>query len=145
MKPLRIFLIAVAVAIASCGGSSSTPSNFTGAAWSVTLTTTLDCGGQTTSDSQSTAIVFTENNSDIGYVSNDGCDYQFALSGDTATLTNAPVTCSALASDGSTLLLNIDSYTATCADGHHLTIVASGTVTDSGATCDITLDGSGTR
>jgi len=136
MKPLRIFLIAVAVAvaIASCGGSSSTPSNFTGAAWSVTLTTTLDCGGQTTSDSQSVTIVFTETNSDIGYISNGGCDYQLALSGDTGTLANSPVTCSTVASDGSTLLLMIESYTATSADGQHLTIVASGTVTDSGST-----------
>jgi len=109
------------------------------------LTHVARSGGQTTSDSQSTTIVFTETNSDIGYVSNDGCDYQFALSGDTGTLADAPVTCSTVASDGSTLLFMIESYTATSADGQHLTIVASGTVTDSGSTCNVTLNGSGTR
>jgi len=145
MKSLRTFLITTA-AVAGCGGGSpALITNFTGATWSVNETITLDCGGQTTSDSETETLAFTETSAGIGYVSGAGCDYQFAVSGDTATLSNGPVTCSTVLSDGSTLLLNLNSYTAASADGLHLTTVASGTVTDSGTTCDFALDGSGTR
>ncbi len=144
MKSLRNFLIAATVA--GCGGGSpALITNFTGATWSVNETVTLDCAGQSTSDSESETVAFTQTSAGVGYVSGAGCDFQFSVSGDTATLANGPVTCSTVLNDGSTLLLNVDSYTATCSDGLHLTIVASGTVTDSGSTCTLTIDGSGTR
>jgi len=95
MKSLRTFFIATAVA--GCGGPSSSHSNFTGAPSSVNLTTTVDCGGQTTSDTESETVSFTSSGDDIGYVSKAGCSFQFSLSGETAALTNAPVTCSTVA------------------------------------------------
>ena len=138
--------IAFLAATAACGGSSGKNlSNFEGNWPNISLTTTVNCGGQTQTANSTVAIgISAGNGADLEYTSTAGCDFKFMVSGNTANLANAPVTCSTTSS-GTTFVLNFTSYSLTTSDGHHLTLTAGGTAASGGTTCTEALTGSGTR
>jgi hypothetical protein len=72
----------------------------------------------------------------ITYTSTAGCVFDFAVSGDMATLSNGPVVCSTSAS-GVTLQISYASYTM-ISDGHTLTGTIDATATSGGTSCDFT-------
>jgi hypothetical protein len=120
----------MAVALFALAGCSSPPSssispsdaganltNFTGKPWSGTATITATCLSGTSS--QPTTIQFTSQGTDLTYAS-DGCGAVLSVSGDTATLINAPVTCAIRTTDAGTSMLTINALTFTTSDGTHL-------------------------
>jgi hypothetical protein len=139
--------IIVMLALAGCGGSSTGAnlSNFQGAWPTVHLTTTINCGGSpVTQDTTVSVSIGPGTGADLQHTSNSGCLYKFNVSGSTATLSNAPVTCSTT-SGGTTYVLTVTSFTATTSDGHNLTLTASGTITSGGSSCSYAITGNGTR
>ena len=66
------------------------------------------------------------------------------VSGDTATLSNAPVSCNAAVPSipGTT---TVNDYTLTTRDGHHATLSSSGTLAENTETCTFTITGSATK
>jgi hypothetical protein len=134
--------------LAGCGGSGSSGpnlSNFEGTWPTGNLTITVNCGGSTATQNSTASIgIGPGSGSDLQYTSNDGCLYKFNVSGSTATLSNAPVTCSTTQS-GTTYVLTVNSYTATTSDGHNLTLTGSGTITSGSSTCSYAITGHGTR
>jgi hypothetical protein len=112
------------------GCQEQTPADFTkftGAAWTGTKTDTERCGGTTVTRTESLSLQFdTNGDSGIEYRSVDGCLFDFTVSGDTATLSNAPVTCSAMPADAGVETYTVTSYTLTT-DGHSLTGTSAST------------------
>jgi hypothetical protein len=128
------------------GGDSKDLSKFTGSIWNTTLTTTISCSGQApATGSTSTTLGFSPGSgADLQYTSVSGCLFKFSVSGNTASLSNAPVSCSTTSS-GTSYVLTLNSYTASTSDGHNLTINAAGSVASGGTSCPTTLTGSATR
>jgi hypothetical protein len=139
---------------ASCGGSDSSSSsgtknlgNFLGATtWSGSTNTTVSCpGSPAQSSTNSFAVAFSAGSgADLQYTSQANCTFKFNVSGNTGSLSNGPVTCSATSS-GITINFSWTSYTATTSDGHNLTVNSAGTASASGQTCPFTITGSATR
>jgi hypothetical protein len=147
----RAFLSGVVLCI-GCSSSSSSPSanlnNFTGAAWSGTATTTFNCrdAGSTLPASGSTSFVLSASGSNgLTYTTMDGCVFDFTVSGDTATLSNAPVTCSLSTDAGIAVVLDVSNYTLSTSDGQHLAGTASGTGMVGGISCNLSQTLSATR
>jgi hypothetical protein len=146
----RASLLGVAALLASCGGPATqaiTQSDFTGAPWDVTLTTSVDCGGGqlgSTSSSGKVGFVALPAPDEIQASSQAGCNFKLNLAGATASLVNAPVVCSATSS-GQAYQYSFSSYTATTSDGHNLTISAAATENFAGAVCRFTITGNGHR
>jgi hypothetical protein len=136
-------LCGVAGAAVSLGGcqeqSPADFTKFTGATWSGTNTITQTCGGATVTRTVAISVQFYGNGgTGIYYPSKDGCVFDFTVSGDTASLSNAPVTCSATG-DAGVETYTVTAYTVTTSDGHSLT----GTSTSTGmgvANCTLTAD-----
>jgi hypothetical protein len=120
--------------------------NFLGAAWNVTQTTTVSCPGRPPDTSTDVvSITFSPGTgTDLQYTSQAGCTYMFNVSGDTASLANAPVTCTTAIS-GLQVTLTWTSYTATTSDGHEMTSMSAGTASAQGLTCPFSISGSATR
>jgi hypothetical protein len=128
--------------LAGCGGSSTSAADlaeFTGADWSGTLTTSFNCAGKTLTANDALTGGFTAQGADgVTHTSSNGCVYDFTVSGDTATLSNAPVVCSTTSSTGAAVALSVTSYTITTSDGMHLTGSTSGTATSGAVSCTFT-------
>jgi hypothetical protein len=102
------------------GSSSSDLTNFLGT-WTGTDTVTVMCdGGITESTNGTVSFGLSESGSGLTYTSVTGCVLDFTVSGDTATLSNAPVTCSDT-TDAGTVVTTVTSYTLSTSDGQHLT------------------------
>jgi hypothetical protein len=145
IRPMRKFRFVVAILAAGCGGGSSTAvSKFIGS-WTATVHTTRTCGdsvGQ--GDSSDTISLTAGSGADLESTSSDGCIFKFRVSGDTATLSNAPVSCNAaLPSIPGTTTIN--DYTLATSDGHHATLSRSGTMSENTETCTFTITGSATK
>ena len=136
---------------ASCGGSDNSGgaknlNNFQGGAWNGSISTTVNCPGSAPQTTPSSfAVAFSPGNgADLQYTSQAGCTFKFNVSGNTASLSNAPVSCSA-ASGGTTLTLSWSSYNVTTSDGHALNLTSAGNASDGAQTCSFTITGSATR
>jgi hypothetical protein len=115
----------VAGAAVSLGGcqeqSPADFTKFTGTTWSGTNTIAETCGGATATHVESFTVQFSPNGDNgIDYPSKDGCVFDFTVSGDTATLSNAPVTCSGMFGDAGVETYTVTTFTLTT-DGHSLT------------------------
>jgi hypothetical protein len=139
------FRVVVVLLAAGCGGSSSSAgSKFIGN-WNAAVHSTRTCGdsvGQ--GDSNETIALTAGSGADLEATSSEGCLLKFRVSGNTATLSNAPVSCVAATPSvpGTT---TVNDYTFTTSDGHHATMSSSGTVLESTETCTFTITGSATR
>ena len=145
-------LVAISsVVAAACGGSSDNNSfaNFEGAAWNASVSAIATCPPPVNmqAGNRTYSLTFAPGNgADLQVTSTEGCVYKFNLSNSnyTATLVNAPVSCTATIS-GITATVTWTSYTATTTDGHNLTINTAGTATNGSLTCSFTETGSATR
>jgi hypothetical protein len=83
---------------------------------------------------------------DFQYTSAAGCTFKFRLSGNTASLSNAPVSCT-VTSGGLTFNVVSTTYTLTTRDGYNLSISGSGSTmeTSSQTTCPFSQSGTATR
>jgi hypothetical protein len=142
-------VLAAALAAACGSGTGSTGSgttnldNFRGAAWNGTLNVTITCPGSAPLSGPSPGAIQLSSGTgaDLQYASSAGCFFQFNVSGNTATLSNAPVSCST-SSGGVTFT----SYTLTTNDGHTMTASLGGTFTPPGQpACSQTITGNLTR
>jgi hypothetical protein len=143
-------VLAVSIAVAAgCGGSNSSNrfANFEGAAWNASVTDTAGCPAPigTQSASRTYSLTFVPaTGADLQATSAEGCVYKFNVSGNTATLANGPVSCTATVS-GISAVISWTSFTATTNDGHNLTINAAGTATNGLINCSFTEAGTATR
>lgn len=149
-RVITAFVLATAL---GCGGSSSNTgggtknlANFEGTAWNGQLTTVVTCpGSQPQSQVSSFAVQFSPGNgADLEYNSGAGCIFRFNVSGNTASLSNAPVSC-ASSVGGVPVTATFTSYTATTADGHSLSVATAGSGTAQGVTCPFTQSSTLTR
>jgi hypothetical protein len=157
---MKGMLAAIPFALAiACGGSNggntlgasnpnpgANPNNWLGSAWNGSVSTIVSCSGQA-QQSANTAYTVTfskSSDADFQYTSGAGCTYKFKVSGNTASLSNAPVSCSA---NGTTVTATWTAYTLNTSDGHSLTISASGTATESTSqtTCPFSQTGTAGR
>jgi hypothetical protein len=159
MKGMLV-VIAFALAVA-CGGTNggntvgasnpkpgANPDNWLGSAWNGNVTTTVSCPGQAQQNASTLyKVAFsTSSDADFQYSSSAGCTYKFKVSGNTAALSNAPVSCSTTSS-GFTITATWTQYTLTTSDGHNLTLTASGSASEQSTqtTCPFSQTGTATR
>jgi hypothetical protein len=148
MKML-VGVLSLAVA-AGCGGSSSNATtdrlaNFTGSGWNASVTTTVTCQGFTQSGVRTFAITFVPTTgADLQWTSAEGCLYKFNVSGNTASLSNPPVTCNTTVNN-IPVTATWTSYTATTSDGRNLTISTAGTGSALLQNCPFSETGTATR
>jgi len=150
---MKTVLIPVCAALAAaCGGSGSSMdnrlANFTGAAWNASVTSTISntClvfPGRSGTRTYSLTFVPTTG-ADLQWTSAEGCVYKFNVSGNTASLANPGVSCSATIS-GVPVNASWTSFTATTSDGRNLTIATAGTGTALTQTCAFSETGTATR
>jgi hypothetical protein len=147
MKTLVVFA-ALSFAVACGGGSSAPPdrlANFLGNSWNASVTTTVTCAVFSQSGNRTYSIPFQRGtDADLQYTSAEGCLYKFNVSGNTAALSNGPVTCNTSV-NGIAVTATWTSYTATTSDGRTLTISTGGNGSALGQTCPFTEAGSATR
>jgi hypothetical protein len=117
-------------------GSADTPegdardnSSFIGAPWDATVTiqticTTGNTSVTNTAPPSSLSVLLFASGSGIAWTAPNGCTFEFAVSGNTATLSN--VTC-ANTPDASMGGWTYSTFTMNTPDGHNLTLSASGT------------------
>jgi len=148
---MKTVLIAVSVALATaCGGSSGTTdrlANFTGSGWNASVTTTISasCPVLPGHSENRTSITFAPTTgADLQWTSAEGCLYKFNVAGNTASLSNAPVSCN-ITVNGITGSATWTSYTATTTDGRNLTIGTAGRATALLQTCSFSETGTATR
>jgi hypothetical protein len=144
-----------ALALAGCSSSSGNPvdvgspeastpvdiNNFIGGSWSGTETTTGTCAGATPGTTyEPIGLAFVVQGSGISYTSTltTGCTFDFSVSGDTATLSNGPVTCGTAGADGATAEVTYSTYTLTTTDGQNLTGAFTVTGKSGGTNCTST-------
>ena len=147
---MKTVLIAVSVALATaCGGSSGTTdklANFTGSGWNASVTTTVTCPGlPVQSGNRTYSLTFAPGTgADLQWTSAEGCLYKFNVSGNTASLSNPPVSCN-ITVNGIPITATWTSFTATTADGRNLAISTAGTGTALTQTCPFSETGTATR
>jgi hypothetical protein len=115
------------------GGSSNAPdfTDWTGGTWTGSQSYTQTCNGSSSTLNGGYSATFAEvGQGVISVASSSGCPSMLCVSGDTATLAAAPVTCSDL---------TYTAYTLTTSDGVHLSGTASGTLTVQGYACTFTV------
>ena len=129
--------------VVGCSSSSGGGlGNFTGVWKPTAVNLVVTCDGQEVTDSVTdnlTWAVSASDSSDI--VSTGSCTVTASVSGDTATAT-ANQTCSTKSTAGATILLTLDTFTFTTADGKNATLTGNGTATVSGINCTFTESGS---
>lgn len=131
------------LALTACGSSSSGPTdlaNFTGAEWTGALSLTANCAGTADTVSDPFMGMFTAQGAS-GFTAtsfNGGCVFDFNVSGNTATLSNGPVSCGTTTTAGAAVLFSFTSYTLTTSDGAHLTGTVAGSATEGGLNCSLT-------
>ncbi len=147
----RQFRFCIVLLAAACGSSSTAGSNTSSALshfignWAATVHTTLSCGdsvGQ--GDPSITITLVAGSGADLESASDDGCVFKFRVSGNTATLSNAPVSCNA-AFAGLRGTTTVNDYTLTTSDGHHASTSRSGTMSVGPDICTLTIVGSATK
>ena len=140
-----------ALSALSCSSSSSTVgatdlSHFTGPTWSGSETISVNCSGTVTNNNiVGKWSLQASGTSGLTYSSTSGCTYDFAVVGDTATLTNAPVVCSGTSATGAAVISTYEHYTLTTSDGVHLTGSNDGTLASGGTNCTFNHTISATR
>ena len=150
MSRAILLLGMTAGALAACGrepAPGDTPVDFTGAPWTVTLTTRIDCGaGQTGQISSTGQVGFipASRSDEIVTISEAGCTLELRVTGNTAALVNGPVACRT-SSNGQPFEYSYGSYTITSVDGASLTLSAAETEDFGGTLCRLAITGSGTR
>jgi len=107
--------------------------NFTGQAWSGTQSTSGTCNGNGSQPYNPTSFI-AKGSDGLTFTSAAGCLFDFSVSGDEATLSNAPVVCSTT-SNGGAVVFNYTEFTMTSSDGAHLTALLAGTLKEGGKTC----------
>jgi hypothetical protein len=120
-------------------------SDFAGEKWTGTMTMGGTCsdGTKVPGISNQQAIGFVPLGSgQLEYTNSLGCKFQFAITGNTAKLTNGPVTCTATDDNGEAGSLNYEAMTASTSDGHNLKVTITSNVKAGPKTCNIL--GSGT-
>ena len=147
MKP--IFALATLLLFAACGGSDGTGkdlSKFTGAPWNVQLTTTVSCPGLSplTQTGSTSAAFSAGSGADLQVTLMPGCVLKLNVSGDTATVTNTPVSCP-VSAGGLSGTATLTSAKATTSDGHNLSFDATGSASNGSISCPLTVTGTGTR
>ncbi len=83
-------------------------------------------------------LSFVDQGSGIAY-SAEGCTFEFSVAGDTATLSNGPITCNETASDGSLIVITVTTYTLNVSNGNELTASAMATAPSPLGPCDATI------
>jgi hypothetical protein len=148
---MKTVLIALSLALAAaCGGSSGNGStdrlaNFTGSGWNASVTTTVTCSGFSQSGSRMYSITFAPGSgADLQWTSAEGCLYKFNVSGNTASLSNPPVSCNTTVNN-IPVTATWTNFTATTNDGRNLTIATAGTGSALGQTCPFSETGTATR
>ena len=127
------------------GGGNKNLANFQGATWSGTINTSVNCSGTTTPGSGSFSVAFSAGSgADLQYTSGAGCLFKFNVSGNTASLSNGPVSCSVTTANG-TVTTTVTSYTVTTSDGRNLSFTFSGTASSGTTMCSVTASGTATR
>jgi len=148
----RRAIVISALLLAACGGGGGGTSggtknlaNFEGAAWTGTLTVTLNCAGMTASQQGQGSITLSAGSgADLEFSTLPGCTFKFNVSGNTATLANGPVTCSGT-QQGVPFTTTVTSYTLTTADGHSMSVNSAATVVTGGQNCAATVAGTLSR
>ncbi|HTB77901.1 MAG TPA: hypothetical protein VK762_31865 [Polyangiaceae bacterium] len=103
-----------------------------------TETTTVTCeDGESGTSSEPSMLTFGVEGSGVEYTSG-GCTLVFSVTGDTATLSNVPFTCTETV-NGSMADLTFTTYTLTSSNGTTLSGSASGTGMLEGVTCTFTV------
>jgi len=141
----KFLVLSLAFLLPGCGGPDI--SKFVGGTWSGTNSFTLNCGGQTNSGNGSVSIVLSEGtDSDLAAATSDGCVAKFTVdkSGNTASLSNAPLTCKST-QNGTTMATTFNSFTLQTSDGHHLTMHSEGTIAAGSQSCTFVEDGTATK
>jgi hypothetical protein len=146
---MKTILLPVSLAVVlGCGGSSAPPdrlANFVGAPWNASLTTTVNCAFVSQSGTRTFSIPFQRGSgTDLQFNSAEGCLYKFNVSGNTATLSNGPVSCT-VSVNGVAVAATWTTYTATTGDGHNMTVSTAGSGSALGQTCPFSETGSATR
>jgi hypothetical protein len=151
---MKNVILIVLFAVTACGGSdgggaagSKDLTKFTGAPWTGNLTTSIMCPGQAPlTASASFFVVYSTSTGggDLEYTSTLGCLFRFIVTGNTANLSNGPVSCTQQTASGP-VVWSYTSNTATSNDGHNLTINGSGTASAGGGSCPTTTTGVATR
>jgi hypothetical protein len=150
MLRATLLLGMTAGALASCGrgpAPADEPVDFTGAPWTVTLTTRIDCGAGQTGQIASTGqvgFIPASRADEIVTISEAGCTLELRVTGNTAVLVNGPVACGT-SSNGQAFEYSYGSYTATIVDGANLTLAALETENFGGTLCRLEISGTGTR
>ena len=120
-------------------------SNFTGEAWTGTVTMSGTCSDGTkvpTISDKQTITFKSKGGNRLDYSNITGCHFEFTLMGTAARLSNPPVTCSATDQEGASGSLTYTEIVATTLDGHQLTMTTTAYVKAGPKTCNIT--GAGT-
>jgi hypothetical protein len=146
MLAVLVFAWAAACGGSDGGGSTKNLANFEGATWNGQFTTTVTCPGSAPQNSGAIyAVVFSPGTgADLQYGTQTGCVYKFNVTGNTASLSNAPVSCTS-SSGGTSVTATWTSYSATTSDGHNLSFTAAGSGSALGQTCPFTQTGTATR
>src|SRR6202041_3002512 len=125
-------LAVLCFAASGCSSKSPETSNFDGSTeWTGTISATVTCAGQQpeTGGGDFDVVFSPLGATGLTYTTLDGCTFNFSVSGDTATLANGPVTCSAEEEAG-VLLLDYQTLTFTSPDGVTLSGTGSGTLSE---------------
>jgi hypothetical protein len=137
-------LVCASSVTAACGSPATgpTPSNFTGLPWAGVVDVSVTCGSETmTAEADFYEEFFLEGPNQLSAppVSSQslGCPLDFTVSGDTATISNAPAIC-AIPWGGGMLAGTLTSGTMTSSDGSHLSGSQSGTTQLSGSCTFVT-------
>jgi hypothetical protein len=141
----KLLVLSLAFLLPGCGGTDI--SKFVGGTWSGTSSMTFNCSGRTGSGNGSVSIALSEGtDSDLSGASPDGCTFKFKVNsaGDTASLSNAPLTCNST-QNGMTMATTFNSFTLRTSDGHHLTMHSEGTIAAGSRSCTFVDDGTATR
>jgi hypothetical protein len=141
----KSLILSFAFFFSGCGGPDV--SKFIGGTWTGTESTTVSCGGSSGSGGGSLTLTLSEGtDSALTAQGPGGCIAKFSVdgSGETATLSNGPVTCS-ITSNGMTQTETVTVFTLKTSDGHNLTAHSEGTFVAGGQSCSFVMDGTATK
>jgi hypothetical protein len=141
----KFLVLSLAFLLPGCGGPDI--SKFVGGTWSGNNSVTMNCSGRTTSGNGSVSIALSEGtDSDLSGASPDGCTFKFKVNsaGDTASLSNAPLTCKNT-QNNMTVETTFNSFTLQTSDGHHLTMHSEGAIVAGSQSCTFVDDGTATK
>jgi hypothetical protein len=116
-------------------GGTSGLAKFTGSEWTGTETDIQTCGASSKTYTGTWLVAFEPNGaSGIKYTSEDGCIFEFNVVGDTATLSDGPVMCTAKLEAGTDVSI-FNTYTVSTSNGSTLSGAQTSTSTLDGLSC----------